>query len=93
MVELTSEWWVWAIGAIVLLGLEVFAPGYIFLGFGVGAAIVAALLALGVFGTNLAVIVLAFAVLSLLAWFGMRQLFGVRKGQVKKWDTDINDDL
>lgn len=93
MTGLATEWWVWGVGAIVLLGLEVMAPGFMFLGFGIGAGIVAVLLALGVFGTNVAVIALAFAVISLLAWLAMRQIFGVRKGQVKKWDTDINDDV
>lgn len=90
---LILQWWVWAVGAIALAGLEVLAPGFIFLGFAIGAGIVAVLLALGVFGSNFAVIALVFAVLSLLAWFGMRQVFGVRKSQVKVWDKDINDDV
>ena len=93
MGELVFQWWVWAVGAIALAGLEVLAPGFIFLGFAIGAGIVAVLLALGVFGSNFAVIALVFAVLSLLAWFGMRQVFGVRKSQVKVWDKDINDDV
>mgnify|MGYP006169384639 CR=1 FL=1 len=37
------------------------------------------------------VLILAFAVLSLGAWFGLRRTMGVRKGQVKLWDRDIND--
>ncbi|WP_417262250.1 NfeD family protein [Celeribacter sp.] len=92
-VMLLQQWWVWAVAAIALMGLEVLAPGFIFLGFGVGAGIVALLLAIGLFGSNIAVILLIFAVLSLVAWLAMRQVFGVRKGQVKVWDKDINDDV
>ncbi|NIY79585.1 hypothetical protein HCZ23_08885 [Celeribacter sp. HF31] len=92
-VMLLQQWWVWAVAAIALMGLEVLVPGFIFLGFGVGAGIVALLLALGLFGSNIAVILLIFAVLSLVAWLAMRQVFGLRKGQVKVWDKDINDDV
>ena len=92
-VMLLQQWWVWAVAAIALMGLEVLAPGFIFLGFGVGAGIVALLLALGLFGSNIAVILLIFAVLSLMAWLAMRRVFGLRKGQVKIWDKDINDDV
>ena len=90
---LAGQWWIWAVGAIALLGFEIVAPGFLFLGFGIGAGVVAALLAIGVFGSNVAVIALVFAVISLVAWLGMRQVFGVRKGQVKVWDKDINDDV
>jgi len=91
--ELLQEWWFWGILGVALLALEVIAPGFMFLGFGVGAGIVALLMALGIFGSNLAVVVLLFAIISLLAWLGMRHIFGVRKGQVKIWDKDINDDV
>ena len=77
-VILFLEWWVWGLAAIILFALEVMVAGFVFLGFAVGAAIVALLL---------------FAVISLLAWFAMRQVFGIRKGQVKVWDKDINDDV
>ena len=93
VLSLAQTWWVWAVASIALFGLEVLAPGFIFLGFGVGAGIVALLLALGVLGSNVATIALVFAVISLLAWLVMRQVFGVRKGQVKVWDKDINDDV
>jgi membrane protein implicated in regulation of membrane protease activity len=86
-------WWVWGLGAVVLLVLEVFAPGFLFLGFGAGAAFVAVLLALDIASGNPAVLALIFAVVSMAAWFAMRRIFGVRKGQVKVWDRDINDDV
>ncbi|WP_299938117.1 hypothetical protein [uncultured Pelagimonas sp.] len=87
-----QEWWIWAGAGIVLLIIEVFAPGFVFLGFGVGAIAVAVILAIGGgLVTSLPVALLIFAVCSLVAWFVMRKLAGERKGQVKIWDTDIND--
>lgn len=86
------HWWVWGIAAVAMFAFEVIAPGFIFLGFGAGAAVIALLLALGIFGSSIAVLLLVFAVISLIAWIAMRQVFGVRKGQVKMWDTDINED-
>lgn len=91
--EIWALWWVWGLGAIALLILEVFAPGFLFLGFGVGAAVVAGLLALGLGPSNVAILALIFAVVSMVAWYAMRRVFGVRKGQVKIWDKDINDDV
>jgi membrane protein implicated in regulation of membrane protease activity len=92
-VEIWTLWWVWGLGAVVLLVLEVFAPGFLFLGFGAGATVVAALLGLGVAPENPALLAFIFAVVSMAAWYAMRVLFGVRKGQVKVWDKDINDDV
>lgn len=83
-------WWVWVAGALVLAILEVFAPGFIFLGFAIGAAAVGALIALGL-GMALPWLLVVFAIVSLVAWVVMRQAFGIRKGQVKTWDTDINE--
>ncbi|MCI2399812.1 hypothetical protein [Aliiroseovarius subalbicans] len=83
-------WWVWVAGALVLAILEIFAPGFIFLGFAIGAAVVGGLMALGL-GLTLPWLLVGFAVVSLIAWIVMRQAFGVRKGQVKTWDTDINE--
>lgn len=40
-------WWVWAVAGLVLGILEVLAPGYIFLGFAAGAAVVGLLLLVG----------------------------------------------
>lgn len=85
--------WLWIAAGIVLLILEVVVSGFILLGFGVGALIVGLLL---VFGGNLIaslpIALLVFAVSSLVAWIVIRKLVGVRKGQVKIWDTDINED-
>jgi hypothetical protein len=34
---------------------------------------------------------LIFAVTSVVSWIVLRRLVGVRQGQVKVWDRDIND--
>ena len=89
---LWQEWWIWIVGGIILAVLEVIAPGYILLGFSVGAIATGILLALGVLGGSLPILILVAAVISLLTWFAMRRFFGIRRGQIKIWDRDINED-
>lgn len=89
-------WWVWAAGALVLAIVEVLAPGFLFLGFAIGAGIVALLLAFGgpgaaVITTSLPALLVVFAVVSIVAWIVLRKAVGVQKGQVKTFDHDIND--
>ena len=87
-------WWVWIIAALALATLEVVAPAQIFLGFAIGALGVGAALLVGVPGlaNSLPLTSLVFAVLSLVAWIGVRRMVGVRDGQVKVWEKDINED-
>ncbi len=83
-------WWVWAVAGLVLGILEVVTPGFISGAVAVGAV----LLVGGLFGwvpSALAPLVLLFALASLVAWAMLRRLLGVRKGQVRIWDRDIND--
>ena len=93
---LWQEPWVWLAGGLVLAILEVVIPGYIFLGFGIGAGLVgAALFFAGPeagFAQSLPMVILSFAILSLVAWLGLRQVLGIRKGQLKTFDRDINED-
>ncbi|MEZ5776730.1 MAG: hypothetical protein R3E44_00060 [Paracoccaceae bacterium] len=86
-----AEWWVWMIAGAVLAILEVAVPGFILLGFAVGAALTGLLLWLGLLGESLAMLLLVFAISSLVAWLALRRVVGVRHGQVKVWDRDIND--
>ena len=88
---LWAEWWVWMSAALILATLEVLIPGYIFLGFAMGAGLVGLLILLGVSASGLALTLVIFAVLSLLSYLAMRRFFRLRKGQVKVWETDIND--
>ncbi|KAB2886615.1 MAG: hypothetical protein F9K34_01620 [Albidovulum sp.] len=84
-------WWVWMIAGAVLAILEILVSGFILLGFAIGAALTGLLLWLGVLGGSLATLILVFAVGSLLAWLALRRVVGVRHGQVKVWDRDINE--
>ncbi len=88
---LWQEWWAWTVAGIVLAVLEVLAPGYVLLGFAVGAVVIGVLLWAGVLGGSLPVLLLVFAVVSLLVWLVLRKVFGLRRGQVKIWKDDIND--
>ena len=88
---LWTEWWFWMSGALVLATLEVLIPGYIFLGFAIGAAMMGLLILFGVSATGLALTLVVFAVLSLISYLAMRKYFGLKTGQVKTWDTDVND--
>lgn len=86
-----TVWWVWIVAGFALGVLEVLAPGYIFLGFAIGAVVTGVLVGTGLMGGSLAALLLVFAVASVAAWLALRRTMGVRKGQVKLWDKDIND--
>jgi membrane protein implicated in regulation of membrane protease activity len=88
---LWSLWWVWVVAAFLIAGLEVLAPGYIFLGFAIGAGLTGGLLALGLFAGSLPKLLVLFAALSVIAWLLLRRFAGVWRGQVRRWDHDIND--
>lgn len=87
---LWQVWWVWVAGGFLLGALEVAVPGFIFLGFAIGAVLTGITVALGVTHA-FAPLILIWAVLSGLSWLGLRAVFGGRPGQVKLWDRDIND--
>jgi len=87
-------WGTWVVAAIVFAILEIFLPASVFLGFAIGAAVVAGLLALGgvaFVGGTVPWMMVIFAAVSLIAWLVLRRVFALRKGQVKVWKTDINE--
>jgi len=88
---LWEQWWVWMSGAVFLATLEVLAPGYIFLGFAIGAFALGLLLVVQVPLGGFAATILVFAVLSLIAYLAMRHVFGLKSGSAEIWDRDIND--
>ena len=89
-----ATWWIWLIGAVVLGIVEVLAPIQIFLGFAVGAALTGLALLVGMPGlaASLPLTLVVFAALSLVAWIMTRKVLGVRPGQIKKFDRDINEE-
>ncbi len=86
-----ATWWVWVVAGFALGVVEVLVPGFIFLGFAIGAVVTGILVGIGLLGANVPLLVLVFALASLGAWFVLRRLFGVRGGEVKLWDKDVND--
>ena len=86
-----STWWVWAAASLVLAIIEVLAPGFVFLGFAIGAAAVALILLNTGISFGLPMLLLIFAALSLVAWLILRRVFARPQGQVKTFDHDIND--
>ena len=94
---MTGLWWVWISGGVILGILEVFVPGFFFLGFASGAVVTGlVMLAGGPFASyltaSLPYTLLFFALVSLVSWVLLRRMVGVRKGQLKVWDRDINED-
>lgn len=88
--QIWTVWWAWVVAGFVLGILEVAIPGYIFLGFAVGAVLTGVVAGLGLTG-SLPLLLLIFSVLSVIAWLALRRVMGVRDNQVKVWDRDIND--
>ena len=91
-----NEWWPWAVAGLVLAILEVVIPGWIFLGFALGAGATGLLLAIGgPVGSSMAgsmsLLLVVFAMLSLVAWMLLRKVLGLRGGSVKTFDHDINE--
>lgn len=91
-----GDWWVWAVAALVLAVGEVLLPSYVLLGFAIGAGVVGLVLLVGGplaiwLAGSVPVLLLAFALVSLVAWLSLRRWLGVRKGQVKTFDYDVND--
>ena len=86
-----DTWWIWIVSGVVLAVFEVVIPGFIFLGFAIGAVLTGVLLAFGLLAGTLEVSFLVFALLSAVAFLTLRRLVGVRKGQTKVWTRDIND--
>lgn len=89
--QLWTIWWVWVVAGLALAILEVLVPGFVFLGFALGAIVTGLLILLGLAPGNVAVLALVWAVVSLSAWILLRRSVGVTKGQVKVWTEDIND--
>ncbi|WP_136634549.1 NfeD family protein [Pseudooceanicola onchidii] len=92
-----AEWWVWIVAALLLGIVELLAPAFIVLGFAIGALIIGLLLLVGgpvaaMIAGSLPLLLVMFAALSLAAWILLRRLVGVRHGQSRVIDRDINSD-
>jgi len=91
MIMWWQEPWVWVVAAAVMGGAEMLLPGFFLLGFAVGALLVAGLLWLGFLGGSLPALILVMTVAAVAVWLIARKLAGVRSGQTRIWDRDINE--
>ena len=91
MTAYLSIWWVWICIALVLGLIELLAPGFIFLGFALGAVVMAGVVLL-VPGLSAPVMLALFAILSLIAWIALRQGFKRQSSGARIVTRDINDD-
>lgn len=89
MIGFLGVWWVWMALAIVLGLIELLTPGFIFLGFAVGAA-ATGLLLLTPIDLGLPVLMVVFAALSLTAWLLLRRLFKPADDQTRIIHEDVN---
>lgn len=89
---LFETWWFW-IGFGLIFGiLEILLPGFILLGFGIGAMLTGLVMASGLV-LSLPKILLVFAIFSLGSWLLLRKFFRAKQGSVKTFDHDINDEM
>ncbi|MCQ0093015.1 hypothetical protein FGD77_15290 [Roseovarius sp. M141] len=91
MIPLWALWWVWMAAALLLAMVEIVLPGFLFLGFAIGAALVGLILIAAPLPFGLPVLLALFAALSLIAWAVLRRLFSFRHGQVRRVHDDVND--
>ncbi|APE43208.1 hypothetical protein BOO69_07110 [Sulfitobacter alexandrii] len=83
-------WWVWICIALALGVLELLAPAFIFLGFGLGAIAMAGIVLI-LPAAGVPALLALFALLSLLAWIGLRFAFRRQSSGGRIITRDINE--
>lgn len=86
-----TTWWIWALVGVGLAIIEVLVPSYIALGFAIGAGAVALGLLAGILPFGIGGLLILFGVLSGVAWWGLRRVFGPVGETAQTFDTDVND--
>jgi membrane protein implicated in regulation of membrane protease activity len=86
----TGIWWVWIAAALVFGLIEVLAPGFIFLGFALGALATGLLVGLG-YAPSASLLLAVFGGVSILAWVGLKLAFRRQSSGRKIITEDIND--
>ena len=88
---LWQQGWLWIIAGIALAIAETLLPGFILLGFAVGAVLTGLLVWTGLLGSSLPVLLLVFALLSAAGWLGLKRAFTRSRDKPKIWHRDINE--
>jgi len=90
MADYLSLWWVWICVSLALGVIELLAPGFIFLGFAIGALIMSGIVAVFTI-TNVPALLALFAILSLIAWIALRAAFRNQSSGARIVTHDINE--
>lgn len=90
MTAYLSLWWMWICIALVVGLIELLAPGFIFLGFALGALVMAAVVFVAP-GMSVPLMLALFAILSLISWILLRQIFKRQSSGARIVTRDIND--
>lgn len=90
MQDYLSVWWIWICISLAVGVVELLAPGFIFLGFAIGALAMAGIVALFTIG-NVAALLALYAVLSLIAWIALRAAFRHQSSGARIVTRDINE--
>ena len=90
MENLVNIWWAWLTAALVLALIEILAPGFIFLGFALGALAMTGIVLVAT-GFSVSVALAIFAGLSLLGWIALRLIFRNQRSAARFIEHDIND--
>lgn len=85
-----SIWWLWIAAALVFGLIEVLAPGFIFLGFSLGAIVTGVLVGVG-YAPSPSALLAIFGAVSLLSWVGLRFAFRHQSTGAKFFKDDVND--
>lgn len=91
MDTLVAIWWVWLAAALGLAVLEVLIPGFIFLGFAIGAVAMTLLVALFPTLMSAPMAIAVFTGLSLVSWMVLRVVFRKQSSGARRVTHDIND--
>lgn len=83
--------WLWIVTALVLAGLELFLPGWVFMGLAASVGLMGLLLLTGLWDAGLPLTLVVTALLSGAAWFVFRRLWPASRGETRIWDRDINE--
>jgi len=90
MADYLTFWWVWICIALALGVIELLAPGFIFLGFAIGALVMAGIVSLFSI-THVAALLALFAILSLAAWIVLRAVFRNQSSGARIITRDVNE--
>lgn len=90
-IPLWALWWVWMAAALLLAMVEIVLPGFLFLGFAIGAALVGLMLIVAPLWLGLPLLLVLFGAISLISWAVLRRVFSFEHGQVRRVRGDVND--